>query len=175
MKSKIKIGISSCLLGKKVRYDGRDKREPAIIESLADQFDLVPVCPELEAGMTIPREAVRLVQVPNRLSVIGHSSGKDWTDPILACCRERVNQIQKDDLCGYILKSGSPSCGTQNVPIYSPINNEEVSTAGVGLFAEAIRKNFPDLPVRDEIWLRNKRNREKFRTDVIQYSRFKVG
>lgn len=167
----IKIGISSCLIGNKVRYDGRGKPVPWLIESLADQFELIPVCPEIQAGMTVPREAVRLVWSPRRISVIGHDTGKDWTDAILDFCEGQVSGDRMGSLCGYILKSGSPSCGIKAVPVYSHVDGNEISKNGVGLFAEKILTNFPDLPVVDEMCLSEKDKRQKFIDDVKRYAR----
>lgn len=176
MNGKIKIGISSCLIGKKVRFDGRDKNQPSIVESLAEQFLLIPTCPEMEAGMTTPREPVRLVRQDGELTVIGLSGGTDWTPAILKVIREKIEQDHADRLCGYILKSGSPSCGLEAVPVFAkselPDLSElvEISKQGVGLFAAAIKNSFPGMPVCDELWLSDPNNLDSFISAVRRFA-----
>jgi uncharacterized protein YbbK (DUF523 family) len=115
---KIKIGISSCLLGEKVRFDASHKHDPYLTETLGQYFEWVPVCPEYEVGMGIPREAVRLVGEHELPRMVGSRSGKDWTETMNSYAKQRVKKLLPDQLCGFILKSRSPSCGMERVTVY---------------------------------------------------------
>ncbi len=102
-----RIGISSCLLGETVRYDGGHQRDPLLIQTLGLFVKWVPVCPELEAGMGVPREPVRLVRSNGRLRMVGERSRKDWTAAMQRYERRRLAQLGTLDLAGYVLKSES--------------------------------------------------------------------
>lgn len=149
------MGISSCLLGEKVRYDGNDKRSPVIAEWLSPHVEWVPVCPELEAGMGVPREPLRLVGVaraPPRM--VGVETGTDWTDRMRDSARARLAALLPLSLGGYILKSRSPSCGLR-VAVHA---SREAAVpipgaASAGLFAALLVEHFPGLPIEEETGL----------------------
>ena len=143
-RARLRIGVSSCLLGKKVRYDGQHKRDDFLTEVLAPFTEWVPVCPELEVGMGIPRESVRLTGDTESPRMVGTKSGKDWTRPVLDYSRERVGTLEKLDLSGYLLKSDSPSCGMERVRVYR--RTGVLHKAGRGVFAEKLMDALPDLP-----------------------------
>ena len=107
----IKVGVSLCLLGEKVRFDAGHKKDRYITDILGKYFQWVPVCPELEVGMGVPRESVRLVGPASAPRMVGPKSGTDWTERIVTFSEQRVRQLEELQLCGYILKSDSPTCG----------------------------------------------------------------
>jgi uncharacterized protein YbbK (DUF523 family)/uncharacterized protein YbgA (DUF1722 family) len=157
---KIRLGISACLLGKKVRYDGRDKLDPFLKDTLGKYIDFFPVCPEVELGMGVPREPLRLVGDPDNPRLVTAHTGRDITVLMASWSRKQVKALEKETLSGFIFKSRSPSSGMERVKIY----NEKGAPAGrgVGLFARIFREHFPLLPVEDEERLRNPSLRENF-------------
>jgi len=167
---KIKVGISSCLLGQEVRYDGGHKRDPYINGTLTDYFDFLPLCPEVAIGLTIPRPPLRLVQQGEEIRVVGvKDPGIDVTEKLHAYGKamgERLEQIS-----GYILKSRSPSCGMERVKVY----DEQGRTSGkaAGAFAHSLMKKLPLLPVEEEGRLGDARLRENFIMRVFVYHRWK--
>jgi len=169
MGDRIRIGISTCLLGEQVRYDGGHKRDRFLTDVLGQFFEWVSVCPELEVGMGVPREAVRLVGTAAAPRMVGIDSGDDWTDRMAAYSKKRVAQIGSLDLCGYILKSKSPSCGMERVKIYNPKGMSEKN--GVGLFASVLIKGHPLIPVEEEGRLNDPVLRENFIVRVFAYHR----
>jgi uncharacterized protein YbgA (DUF1722 family) len=145
---KIRIGISACLLGERVRYDGGHKHERFLTEVLGGYFEWVPVCPELEAGMGVPREAVHLEGPAGAPRMVGSKSGEDWTDRMNTYSGRKVGKMSKMDICGFIFKSKSPSCGMERVKIY---NAKGMATKnGRGLFTAVFIKNHPLIPVEEE-------------------------
>jgi uncharacterized protein YbbK (DUF523 family) len=116
---KPKLGISACLLGEKVRYDGGHKRDYFLTETFGRHVEWFPVCPEVEIGMGTPREAVRLVGNPIETKMIAERSGKDWTVQFNAFAGKRVQALTTLDLSGYIFKKDSPSCGMERVRLYN--------------------------------------------------------
>jgi uncharacterized protein YbgA (DUF1722 family)/uncharacterized protein YbbK (DUF523 family) len=165
----IKVGISTCLLGQKVRFDGGHKRDRYITEILGDYFRFVPVCPELEIGMGVPREAVRLIGEAGSPRMVGGKTGKDWTDKMNRYTDKRVRRRDLADICGYILKKDSPSCGMERVKIYSPTGMPE--RKAIGLFAAGLLRHFPLLPVEEEGHLHDLKLRDNFIVRVFAYSR----
>ena len=111
----IRVGISSCLLGEEVRYDGGHQKDPYITGVLARHFSWVPVCPELEVGMGVPREPIRLVGAPDAPRLLGVTTGTDHTERMGAFARRRVQELGRRGLSGYVLKRASPSCGMERV------------------------------------------------------------
>ena len=158
MKSKLKIGVSSCLLGQPVRYNGGHKYSQVVIDLLSDQFEPVPVCPEVEMGMGVPREPVQLAA--NNERVVGVESGKDWTQAMTGFSSVKLEELT--GLCGFIFKSRSPSCAVRNAPA---CNETDEKTSG--LFARAFMQHFPHIPVIDEEQLQDKFLRENFIACVI--------
>ncbi|GFO64530.1 YbgA family protein [Geomonas paludis] len=166
----IKIGVSSCLLGEKVRYDGGHKHDPYLTGVLGRFFGFVPVCPEVECGMTTPREAMRLEGDPAQPRLMTHRSRVDKTGQMLEFCRNKVEQLAHEDLCGFIFKKGSPSSGLFRVKVY----REGLPPAsGSGLFAAAVARRFPQLPMEEEGRLHDPVLRENFIERVFAFRRWK--
>ena len=172
---RIRVGISSCLLGEKVRFDGGHKREPFLTDTLAAHVEWVPVCPEVEMGLGTPRETLRLIrQAPGEpLRMVTTRTAIDHTDGMNNWARGRLEQLARDepDLCGYVLKKDSPSCGMLRVKTYSGDAMPERN--GVGLYASALLRRFPLLPVEEEGRLNDPRLRENFIERVYSYRRLK--
>ncbi len=170
-----RVGISRCLLGDEVRYDGGHKRDALLISTLGSLVEWVPVCPEVEAGMGTPREAIDLVASDDgvaagaaRVRLLGVKSRTDWTETMTTFSTARVRALA--DLDGYVLKADSPSCGLEPVRVH---RRDEVSRDGRGLFAEALVKAFPDLPVEEEGRLRDAVVRERFIARVFEHQRLR--
>lgn len=171
MEEKIRIGVSSCLLGEEVRYDGGHKQDRFLTDVLGPFVEWVPVCPELEVGMGVPREAVRLVGPAAAPRMVGIDSGRDWTEKMNAYAERRVAAIVRLDLSGYILKSRSPSCGMERVKLYNAKGG--TSKDGVGLFASVLIKGHPLIPVEEEGRLNDPRLRENFIVRVFAFGRLR--
>jgi uncharacterized protein YbbK (DUF523 family) len=160
-----RVGISRCLLGDDVRFDGRNKYEPSLVERLSPHVEWVPVCPELEVGMGVPREPVQLVAAADQPArLLGVESGHDWTPRMEAWAGGRLTALKELELSGFVLKSGSPSCGLHDVPVAGGAPAE-------GLFARALMAVIPNLPVEDEIALRDPDVVEAFLRRVRQHRR----
>ena len=169
----VRIGVSACLLGARVRYDGRHKRDGFLADELGQYVEWVSVCPEVELGMGIPREPVRLVRGPRGGSLmIGDPSGEDWTARMNAFAERRVEELLALELSGYVLKSRSPSCGMAGVSLYADADAPP-TLEGVGLFAAALLRRLPDLPVEEEGRLGDARLRESFLARVFDYHRLR--
>jgi uncharacterized protein YbgA (DUF1722 family)/uncharacterized protein YbbK (DUF523 family) len=165
----IRVGISSCLLGEEVRYDGGHQKDAYITGVLARHFTWVPVCPELEVGMGVPREPIRLVGDAAAPRLLGITSGTDHTDRMDAFARRRVEELRRRELSGYILKRGSPSCGLERVKLYT--GDGPPARTGTGLFARALTDALPLLPVEEEGRLNDAHLRDNFITRVFAYRR----
>ena len=166
-----RIGISRCLLGDEVRYDGGHRRDSFIIDALAPHVEWVSVCPEVEVGMGTPREPIQLIAsttgVPSgdhRVRLMGVSSGRDWTDAMDRWRRERVRDLERANISGFVLKKNSPSCGPDNVAV---VGGNEIARSGRGLFAQALIEALPDLPIEDEERLHDRVLRERFMERVV--------
>jgi len=144
MLTKIRLGISACLLGEKVRFDGGHKWDHFITGTLGKFVELVPVCPEVECGLGIPREAMRLVASPEGPRLVTIRTRVDYSERMGAWAQKRVVELEREDLCGFIFKSGSPSSGMERVKIYD--GKGEPARTGVGMFAREFRQHFPLLP-----------------------------
>ena len=167
----IRIGISSCLLGEQVRYDGGHKHDRFITDTMGRFVTFVSVCPEMEIGLGTPRETMRLQEDPGGLRLVAPKSGKDHTEAMAAWARKKVEALAKANLCGYILKKDSPSCGMERVRVYSGKGMPEKS--GRGLFAQVLLERFPLLPVEEEGRLNDPWLRENFLERVFAYRRLK--
>jgi uncharacterized protein YbbK (DUF523 family) len=163
MVSKLKIGVSSCLLGEKVRWNGEDKRDVVLLDDLNNLFEYVPVCPEVEVGMGVPRQPVQLIGDINEQKMQEVATGKDWTQAMVGFSEKKVLQLLEQSICGFIFKSRSPSCGTKGIPVY---NDEVLPEKVAGLFAQALMKHAPALPIIEENELQNKEALEKFISQV---------
>jgi uncharacterized protein YbgA (DUF1722 family)/uncharacterized protein YbbK (DUF523 family) len=166
---KIPVGISSCLLGQLVRYDGGHRHDAYITGTLAEYFDFQPFCPEVAIGMGTPRPAIQLVKTTNGIRSLGvKNPDSDVTEPL----RDYANQQKTAhaDLCGYILKKDSPSCGMERVKVY--VNNQPQKT-GVGIYAEVMMRNNPLLPVEEEGRLGDPKLRENFIQRIFVLYRWK--
>lgn len=170
MENSIKIGVSSCLLGEPVRYDGGHKHDHYITDTLGRYFSLVPVCPEVGCGLPVPREALRLEGDPAAPRLLTHQSRVDLTAQMQAFCSAKVQELEEEDLCGFIFKKNSPSSGLYRVKVY---NNGLAVKSGRGLFAAAVAQHFPLLPLEEEGRLGDPRLRENFIARVFSYRRWK--
>ena len=168
---KIRLGISSCLLGEKVRYDGGHKLDHFLKDTLGRYVDWVPVCPEVEYGLPVPREAMHLVKTEEGPRLMTSRTGIDHTDGMKKWAAERIGTLDKQDLCGFIFKSRSPSSGMRGVKIYN--TSGIPSNTGVGVFAEAFIEHFPFMPVEDDGRLQNPALRENFIERVFVFRRWK--
>ena len=172
MKNKIKIGVSSCLIGEKVRWNGDHKQNHFVREILANYFEYVSVCPEMEVGMGVPRETVALYGNLEKSRMISKKTQTDWTKPMEYYIKDRISSLEHENLCGYIFKSKSPSCGLGRVPVYAEFGSHRVRH-GAGLFAKAFTNKFPLVPTEDEGRLNDPMIRENFIVKVFSFSRLK--
>ena len=157
---KIRIGISSCLLGEKVRFDGGHKHDSLVTGILGNHFEWVPVCPEVEIGLGTPRESIRLVEIAHQTRLVAPKSGTDHTEAMLRYAREKMKALAAMDLHGYILKKDSPSCGMERVRVYG--SSGMPRRDGRGLFAGVLLDEFPLLPIEEEGRLHDVPLRENF-------------
>jgi len=177
----IRIGISSCLLGQKVRFDGQHKHDRYLTDTLGEYFEWVPVCPEVEVGLGTPRETIQLVQLEDSINLQTTRTKVDLTKRMTSFAKKRVKQLDDEDLTGYILKKDSPSCGMERVKVHQPKGSPK--RVGVGVFAEALLERFPNLPVEEEGRLCDPKLRENWVERVFAYhalkqlwhARWKVG
>jgi uncharacterized protein YbgA (DUF1722 family)/uncharacterized protein YbbK (DUF523 family) len=171
LKPFIRLGISTCLLGESVRYDGGHKLDRFLRDILGEYVEYVPVCPEVEAGFDTPREAFRLVGNPESPRFITARTKIDYTDRMTAWASKRVKELEKEDLCGYVFKSKSPSSGMERVKVYNAQGMP--MKVGVGVFARAFMDHFPNLPVEEEGRLNDPRLRENFIERIFALARWK--
>ena len=156
----IRVGVSACLLGQRVRYDGGHKADPFMIDTLGRYFCWVPVCPEMEIGLGTPREPIRLEGDVSAPRLVGTVSGRDHTAAMQHFAAQRLSQLAELGLHGYILKKNSPSCGMQGVRVYGASGRPRHS--GRGLFAQALMAWLPSLPVAEEGRLQDPAARQHF-------------
>lgn len=168
----IRIGISACLLGHEVRYDGNHKRDAFLTETFGPYVQWVVVCPEVELGLGIPREPIRLVDHGDGPRMVGTRSGTDHTPAMQSYAAKRVRALAPEDLCGYVLKKNSPSCGMERVKIYR--DQGMPSAKGQGVFAAVLMQAFPLLPVEEEGRLSDPRLRDNFVERVFAYRRLRT-
>ncbi|MBF0191688.1 MAG: DUF523 and DUF1722 domain-containing protein [Magnetococcales bacterium] len=165
------LGVSQCLLGHEVRYDGGHKHSSYITGVLGPLFRFVPVCPEVEAGFGIPREPIRLEGEPERPRVISQKTRRELTLPLQEAAGRLVGALADERLCGFILKRDSPSCGLERVRVYK--ENGMPVQQGVGIFAHALGAAFPLLPIEEEGRLNDAALRENFIERVFVYQRWR--
>ncbi len=163
----IRIGVSACLVGQNVRYDGNHRLNHFVVDILGSRFELVPVCPESELGMGVPRETVDLVGKVEAPRMIGTNSQKDWTVPMKQWAQQRILELAPLNLCGFVMKKGSPSCGVIQVPVLQ--ENQDPILEGRGLFAQAFMDANPLVPVVDELRLEDPAVQSEFLARVLAY------
>lgn len=172
---RVRIGVSACLLGEKVRYNGGHKRDAFLTDFLGRYVEWVSVCPEVEIGLGTPRPAMRLVRIgrgeePEDIRLIVPEIGVDHTEAMRSWAARRVEELAAADLDGYILKSDSPSCGMERVKLY-PEDGGEPTLDARGHFAEALIRRLPELPVEEEGRLNDPVLRERFIARVFLHLR----
>ena len=173
MSNRIRIAISACLLGRNVRYDGRSKAAPDVLHFLCKDLDIewVVVCPEHEAGLTVPRDPMRLVRGSGGIKLVAIETAADHTAIVQQWIEARLPLLEREYLCGFVLKARSPSCGVHDAEIVEEHLVDQVGH-GAGLFAAAVMQRFPGIPVADEELLRDASIRSHFleRVFAIRFS-----
>ena len=168
---KIRLGISSCLLGANVRYDGGHQLDRYLRDTLGRFVDYVPVCPEVEMGLPIPRPTLRLVGEPGAQRLVFSSTGEDVTEGMTRWARKRLLELEQEKLCGFIFKGRSPSSGMARVKLYD--RNGSPNKNGVGLFAGLFMEHFPLLPVEEDGRLHDPRLKENFIEAIFTFQRWR--
>ncbi len=163
MAGKIRLGISSCLLGNRVRYDGGHKLDPCLVDELGPLVEWVPVCPETECGLSVPREAMQLVGGPESPRLVTIESRVDHTERLTRWMQGKLEEPAIRNLCGFVFKARSPSCGVRDAAVTL---SSGASVLCPGLFAAAVLRRFPHLPVEDEEHLRDDAARSVFITKI---------
>ena len=156
-----RLGISSCLLGQAVRYDGGHKRDPFCVDLLGPLVEWVPVCPEVEAGMPIPRPSIRLTGRSEAPHLVAGATGEDWTGRMEALASRRVEELARLGLDGYVTKQDSPSCGLNGV-LVQPLEGGPPRRDGVGAFVRVLTGRLPLLPIEEEGRLHDPLVRQRF-------------
>jgi uncharacterized protein YbgA (DUF1722 family)/uncharacterized protein YbbK (DUF523 family) len=169
----IRIGVSSCLLGAKVRFDGGHKRSDFLVDKLGSFVEFVPVCPEVEIGLGVPRETLRLVRdgTAHAIRLVANQTAIDHTKAMNSYAERRVMALGREGLSGYILKKDSPSCGMERVRVYG--SSGMPTRDGLGLFAAALMRRYPNWPVEEEGRLNDPHLRENFVERVFAYRRLR--
>jgi uncharacterized protein YbbK (DUF523 family)/uncharacterized protein YbgA (DUF1722 family) len=163
----IRVGVSSCLLGEAVRYDGGHKRDAFVADVLASVVRLVPVCPEVGIGLGTPRETLQLLRRDGRVHLVATETRRDHTDAMDAYAHRKVAELAELGIAGYVLKRGSPSCGRDDVPWHGA--DGDGAAKGPGIFARILGERLPLLPVEDEARLADAARREHFVERVFAY------
>ena len=166
---KIKIGVSACLLGERVRYDGGHKLDRLLIDALGEDVTFVPVCPEVECGLGVPREAMHLEGDPDAPRLVTVRTGKDCTEQVVRWAQKKVREVEKERLSGFILKSRSPSCGLEVAGVCRPGCPAEKKF--IGLFARTLMGHLPLLPAEDAERLHDPEARKTFLDRVLSVGR----
>jgi uncharacterized protein YbgA (DUF1722 family)/uncharacterized protein YbbK (DUF523 family) len=171
MERKIKLGISTCLLGENVRFDGGHKLDRFLTDTLGQYVEYVPVCPEVECGLPVPRESMHLEGDLDSPRLVTSRTKQDMTEKMVNWARRRVNELEKEGLMGFIFKSDSPSSGMERVRVYNekgmPVKK------GVGMFAKAFMEHFPLLPVEEEGRLHDPKLRDNFIERIFALARWR--
>jgi uncharacterized protein YbbK (DUF523 family) len=157
---KIKLGISSCLLGENVRYDGGHKLDHYLRDTLGQFVEWVPVCPEVECGLPVPREAMQLVRGASSRSMMTVLTSVDHTERVLQWAEHKLAALENQGLCGFVFKARSPSCAIADAELFTPSGT--LLKKGPGVFAQLFMERFPPLPVEDEERLHDAAARERF-------------
>ncbi len=167
----IRIAVSRCLLGDEVRYDAQQQRDHFIADTLGPHFDWLPICPEVEIGLGVPRPKIRLERsaADAEVRLVMPSTGRDLTAKMTAHSRRLVRQIQSEGVAGCLLKSRSPSCGLSRVKTFT--QGGRMRRVGVGFFAKTITEMMPDLPVEEDDRMHNPAVRDNWVERVFAYRR----
>ncbi len=168
----LRLGVSSCLLGEEVRFDGGHCRNRFVVDDLGRWFQWVPVCPEMEIGMGTPRPTIRLQADGERIRLVAPKTGEDFTRRMSEYSTRRVRELAALDLDGYIFKKGSPSCGVERLPVYG--DTGVLRRDGVGVYAETVTREWPHLPIEDEGRLNDAGLRENFIERVFCRNRWRT-
>jgi len=168
---KIRLGISSCLLGENVRYDGGHSHDRFLTDTLGQYVEYIPVCPEVGCGLPVPREAMHLEGDPSSPHLMTIRTRQDITERMLNWSIKKAAELEKDDLCGFIFKSNSPSSGMERVKVYD--ENGVPAKKGVGMFARVFKEHFPLLPVEDEGRLNDPVLRDNFIERIFVFKRWR--
>jgi uncharacterized protein YbgA (DUF1722 family)/uncharacterized protein YbbK (DUF523 family) len=168
----VRVGVSACLIGAAVRFDGGHKRDDFLTDALGKFVEFVPICPEVEIGLGVPRPTLRLVRENGETRLLTKDTGVDHTEVMLGFAARRAEGLACEDLSGYVLKKDSPSCGMERVRVYGA--DGLASRTGRGLFARVLLERYPNLPVEEEGRLKDFRLRENFIERVFAYRRLSV-
>ncbi|MBW1698121.1 MAG: DUF523 and DUF1722 domain-containing protein [Deltaproteobacteria bacterium] len=171
MENRVRLGISSCLLGDNVRFDGGNRMDRFLTHSLAQFVDYVPVCPEIEAGFGVPREPFRLEGDPISPRLITVKTRVDYTERMVRWAKRRVKELEKENLHGFIFKSSSPSDGMMGVKVYT--GKGRFVKKGVGIFARMFMQQFPLIPAEEDRRLHDPKIRENFVNRIFTLQRWR--
>lgn len=171
MEEKLTLGISSCLLGNEVRYNGQHKLNRYLRDILGRYVNYYPVCPEVECGLPVPREAMHLSGDPDNPRLVTVKTDIDHTDRMGVWAENKLDDMEKAGLCGFIFKTKSPSSGLRDIKVY---NGKSIKYNGVGLFAKAFTERFPHIPVEDDGRLNDPGIRENFIQQIFIYHRWQL-
>lgn len=167
----LRLGVSACLMGSAVRFDGGHSRDRLLLGPAAPFAEYVPVCPEVEIGLGTPRPTIQLQRDGSSVKLVRPTDGVDLTERMREWAERRVEQIEKMNLSGYVLKKGSPTCGMERVRVYD--DNGSPSRDGRGIFAEVLMRRMPLLPVEEDGRLHDTRLRENFFERAFAYDRLR--
>lgn len=170
---KVRLGVSSCLLGHQVRYDGGHQHDRYLTDTLGSYVEYVPVCPEVECGLPIPREALRLVGDLEAPRLLTSRSGIDHTERMQSWAGQRLRQLEGERLDGFIFKNRSPSSGMERIKVYPEGGQGMPQKKGIGIFARAFMAYFPLLPVEEEGRLCDPALRENFIERIFVHRRWR--
>ncbi len=168
----LRLGVSTCLLGESVRFDGGHARDNFVVQDLGAWVQWVPICPEVEIGMGTPRPSVRIVDINGDLRLLAPATGTDYSERMRSYADSRVERLISEELDGYVLKKNSPSCGMERVPIYG--QSGERRGKGAGLFAAHLRLRWPRLPVEEEGRLCDPALRDSFVERIFCHNRWRL-
>ncbi|MGW8324374.1 MAG: DUF523 domain-containing protein, partial [Desulfobacterales bacterium] len=171
MDEKIKLGVSACLMGEPVRWNGGHSKDRYLTDILGQYVEYVPVCPEVECGMGVPRETLRLVGDPDNPNLVTSKTNIDHTQKMTQWAKKRVKELEKENLCGFVFKKNSPSSGLYRVPVrtFKGMPNKK----GQGIFARVFTEHFPLVPVEEDGRLNDSKLRETFIEQIFTLMRWR--
>ncbi|ADU62216.1 MAG: DUF523 and DUF1722 domain-containing protein [Pseudodesulfovibrio sp.] len=167
----IRIGVSACVVGERVRYDGSHARDAYITDTLAKYVEFVPLCPEVACGMGVPREQIRQVDCGGATRLIGYDSGEDWTDRMNVWANRILPGLDEDAICGFVLRHASPSCALMQGKLFS--TKGDPPRRGSGFFAGRLMERYPLLPVETDNQLHTPLLRENFVRRIFVLKRWR--